>query len=39
MAPYVDARGNPTTLSNTIFTTIPGSPPYVAKAKYQKVAA
>ena len=37
MAPYVDAKGNPTTLSNTIFTTIPGSPAYVAKATYHKV--
>ena len=37
MAPYGDAKGNPTTLSNTIFTTIPGSPAYVAKAKYHKV--
>lgn len=37
MAPYVDANGNPTTLSNTIFSTIPGSPAYVAKATYHRV--
>jgi len=37
MAPYTDAKGKPTTLNNTIFTTIPGSPAYVAKAKYHKV--
>jgi hypothetical protein len=37
MAPYVDAKGKPTTLSNTIFTTIPGSPAYVSKATYHKV--
>jgi hypothetical protein len=32
MAPYTDAKGNPTTLANTIFSTVPGSPAYVAKA-------
>jgi hypothetical protein len=37
MTPYVDANGNPTTLSNTIFSTIPGSPAYVAKATYHRV--
>jgi hypothetical protein len=37
MAPYVDAKGKPTTMNNTIFTTIPGSPAYVAKATYHKV--
>ncbi len=37
MAPYVDAKGKPTTMSNTVFTTIPGSPAYVAKATYHKV--
>jgi hypothetical protein len=37
MAPYVDAKGKPTTLSNTIFTTIPGSPAYVSKATYHRV--
>ena len=37
MAPYVDAKGKPTTINNTIFTTIPGSPAYVSKAIYHKV--
>ena len=37
MAPYVDAKGSPTTISNTIFSTIPGSPAYVSKATYHKV--
>lgn len=37
MAPYTDAQGNPTTLTNTIFSTIPGSPAYVAKAAYHRV--
>jgi hypothetical protein len=37
MAPYTDASGNPTTLSNTIFSTIPGSPAYVARAAYHRV--
>ena len=37
MAPYVDAKGKPTTINNTIFTTIPGSPAYVSKATYHKV--
>jgi hypothetical protein len=37
MEPYTDANGNPTTLSNTIFSTIPGSPAYVAKAPHHKV--
>jgi hypothetical protein len=37
MAPYTDGRGNPTTLSNTVFSTIPGSPAYVAKAAYHRV--
>ncbi len=37
MAPYTDAKGKPTTLSNTIFSTIPGAPAYVAKATYHRV--
>ena len=37
MAPYTDAKGNPTTMNNTIFSTIPGSPAYVAKATRHKV--
>ncbi len=36
MAPYTDAGGNPMTLANTIFTTIPGSPAYVSKAPSYK---
>jgi hypothetical protein len=37
MAPYTDGKGNPTTISDTIFSTIPGSPAYVAKAAHHKV--
>jgi hypothetical protein len=37
MVPYTDANGNPTTLGNTIFSTIPGNPAYVAKATHHKV--
>ncbi len=37
MAPYTDANGTPTTLANSIFSTIPGSPAYVAKATYHRV--
>jgi len=32
MAPFVGATGNPTTLAETVFTTIPGSPVYASKA-------
>ena len=32
MEPYRDANGRPTTLRDTVFSTIPGSPAYVAKA-------
>jgi hypothetical protein len=32
MDPYVGATGEPTTLSGTVFSTIPGSPVYAAKA-------
>ena len=32
MTPYVGATGNPTTLAETVFSTIPGSPVYAAKA-------
>jgi hypothetical protein len=32
MAPYTDANGQPTTLHNTIFSSIPGAPAYVGKA-------
>lgn len=37
MAPYTDAQGNPTKMLNTIFSTIPGSPAWVAKATHHKV--
>ncbi|MFQ5946132.1 MAG: DUF1326 domain-containing protein [Anaerolineae bacterium] len=37
LVPYTDAKGNTTTISNTIFSTIPGSPAYVAKATRHKV--
>ena len=32
MAPFVGATGNPTTLPETVFSTIPGSPVYASKA-------
>jgi len=37
MTPYVDAMGRPTTLHNSVFSTIPGSPAYVAKASHHRV--
>ncbi len=37
MAPYVDANGKSTTLHDTVFSTIPGSPAYVAKASHHRV--
>jgi hypothetical protein len=37
MAPYTDAQGRPTTLHDTVFSTIPGSPAYVAKASIHQV--
>ena len=37
MVPFVGATGNPTTLAETVFSTIPGSPVYAAKAsKYTR---
>ena len=37
MTPFVGATGNPTTLAETVFSTIPGSPVYAAKAsKYTR---
>src|SRR2546426_8204429 len=37
MAPFVGATGNPTTLAETVFSTIPGSPVYASKAsRYKK---
>ena len=32
MAPFVGATGKPTTLAETVFSTIPGSPVYASKA-------
>ncbi|MBV8638384.1 MAG: DUF1326 domain-containing protein [Candidatus Eremiobacteraeota bacterium] len=37
MEPYRGPDGSPTTLRDSIFSTIPGSPAYVAKAKYHRV--
>ena len=37
MGPYTDANGRPTTLHDTVFSTIPGSPAYVAKASLHRV--
>ena len=34
MAPFVGATGNPTTLAETVFSTIPGSPVYASKASH-----
>jgi len=37
MAPFIGATGNPTTLAETVFSTIPGSPVYASKAsKYTR---
>ena len=32
MAPFMGATGNPTTLAETVFSTIPGSPVFASKA-------
>jgi hypothetical protein len=37
MAPYVDGQGRPTTLHDTVFSTIPGSPAFVSKASVHNV--
>ena len=37
LEPYKGATGQATTLHDTIFTTIPGSPAYVGKAEHYKV--
>jgi len=37
MAPYRSADGKPTKLVDSIFSTIPGSPAYVAKASHHQV--
>lgn len=36
MSPLMGATGQPTTLHDSIFSTIPGSPAYVAKADYYR---
>jgi hypothetical protein len=37
MAPYKSGEGTTTTLRDSIFSTIPGSPAYVSKATYHRV--
>ena len=37
MHPYRGPDGSITTLNNSIFSTVPGSPAYVARADHQKV--
>jgi hypothetical protein len=37
MAPYTDAGGRPTTIEDTVFSTIPVSPAYLAKASHHRV--
>jgi hypothetical protein len=37
LEPYKGATGEATTLHDTVFTTIPGSPAYVGKAEHYKV--
>ena len=37
MTPYTDADGRPTTIQDTVFSTIPGSPAYLAKASRHRV--
>ncbi len=39
LEPFLGAGGTPTTLSDTVFTTIPGSPAYVSKASMYKASA
>jgi hypothetical protein len=39
LEPYKGATGKETTLHDTIFTTIPGSPAYVGKASHYKATA
>jgi hypothetical protein len=38
LQPFVGATGKPTTLQDSIFTTIPGSPAFVGKASKYKVS-
>jgi hypothetical protein len=37
MTPYTDADGRPTTIHDTVFSTIPVSPAYLAKASRHRV--
>jgi hypothetical protein len=37
IAPYTDANGRPTTIHDTVFSTIPGSPAVVGKAARHRV--
>jgi hypothetical protein len=37
LAPYIGATGQPTTLNESAFTTIPGSPAYVGKADFYRM--
>jgi len=37
IAPYTDANDRPITIHDTVFSTIPGSPAYLAKAQYHRV--
>ena len=37
MHPYRGPDGSTTTLNNSIFSTVPGSPAYVAKADHQRI--
>ncbi|HLW59199.1 MAG TPA: DUF1326 domain-containing protein [bacterium] len=37
MQPYADAKGRPTKLVDTVFSTIPGSPAFVGKATAHRV--
>lgn len=39
LAPFLGAKGQPTALHDTVFTTIPGSPAYVGKASMYRVNA
>jgi hypothetical protein len=37
MAPYTDAQGRPTSLHDSVFSTIPGTPAFVSKASVHQV--
>jgi hypothetical protein len=38
MHPYRGPDGSTTTLNNSIFSTVPGSPAYVGKADHQRIS-